>query len=105
MQNIHEIILLLHLIMHLKWPLKTLLMGNNSTLTYFMGLAGAQQANMDSMSGHFALCSNYISPTHAASLFSICDQTHMESRGLITAGRAKTEYMCAFHTNCQLRIT
>lgn len=53
MQNIHEIILLLHLITHLKWPLKTLSMGNNSTLAHFMGLAGVQPTNIDTMSGHY----------------------------------------------------
>lgn len=55
MQNIHEIILLLHLIMHLKWSLKTLLMGNNSTLTHFVGLAGVQLTNIDTMSGHYCV--------------------------------------------------
>lgn len=55
MQNIHEIILLLHLIMHLKWSIKTLLMGNNSTLTHFVGLAGVQLTNIDTMSGHYCV--------------------------------------------------
>lgn len=92
------------IITHLKWPLKHYWWAIIQQWPILWGWQEYSWLIWILCQVTIALGSDYISPTHAASLYSICDQTHMESRAFIIAGLAKMwkseTNMCAHQTNC-----